>query len=185
MARGNGIARAAMSEFAIVGLGSWGLCVLERTVNRARHVNTSVRVHVIEPGQLGGGVYSAAQPDYLILNNPCGQLSLYAAPDDDEDPSLRHGTLRVGASTRATAGSGYEYEIGTDGETDSADRLPAAPADGRVPGLVLRGTCSPTHPRISRSCVTTPPHRHHARDRRSRSGTARQRHRRSASITWC
>ena len=105
-----------MSEFAIVGLGSWGLCVLERTVNRARHIDTSVRVHVIEPGQLGGGVYSVAQPDYLILNNPCGQLSLYAAPDDDEDPqyavglyewALRQGYRRVG----------YEYKVGADGQT--------------------------------------------------------------------
>ena len=48
-------------------------------------------IHVIEPGQLGGGVYSAAQPDYLILNNPCGQLSLYAAPDHDEDPAYAVG----------------------------------------------------------------------------------------------
>jgi uncharacterized NAD(P)/FAD-binding protein YdhS len=104
-----------MSEFAIVGLGSWGLCVLERTVNRARHIDTSVRVHVVEPGQLGGGVYSVAQPDYLILNNPCGQLSLYAAPYGDEDPqygvglyewALRQGYRRVG----------YEYKVGSDGE---------------------------------------------------------------------
>src|ERR1700689_1025867 len=86
-----GTAGPAMSEFAIIGLGSWGLCVLERTVNRARHVSSSIRVHVIEPGQLGGGVYSAAQPDYLVLNNPCGQLSLYATPDEDEDPAYAMG----------------------------------------------------------------------------------------------
>jgi len=113
-----------MSEFVIVGLGSWGLCVLERTVNRARRIDASVRVHVVEPGQLGGGVYSAAQPDYLILNNPCGQLSLYAAPEDDEDPgyavglyewALRQGYRRVG----------YEYKIGSAGETILAtDYLP-------------------------------------------------------------
>jgi uncharacterized NAD(P)/FAD-binding protein YdhS len=75
-----------MIEFAIVGLGSWGLCVLERSVNRARHTSASIRVHVVEPGQLGGGVYSLEQPDYLVLNNPCGQLSLYASPDGEEDP---------------------------------------------------------------------------------------------------
>ena len=38
-----------MIEMAIVGLGSWGLCVLERTVSRARRVGTPVRVHVVEP----------------------------------------------------------------------------------------------------------------------------------------
>jgi len=75
-----------MTEFAIVGLGPWGLCVLERTVSRARRISNSVRVHVVEPGQLGGGVYSKEQPDYLVLNNPCGQLSLYASADDEKPP---------------------------------------------------------------------------------------------------
>jgi uncharacterized NAD(P)/FAD-binding protein YdhS len=113
-----------MSEFAIVGLGSWGLCVLERTVNRARHTEKFVRVHVIEPGQLGGGVYSTAQPDYLILNNPCGQLSLYAAPDDDEDRAYAVG-LYEWALSRGYRRVGYEYKIGADGEAISpADYLP-------------------------------------------------------------
>lgn len=113
-----------MSEFAIVGLGSWGLCVLERAVNRARHIETSVRVHVVEPGQLGGGVYSTAQPDYLILNNPCGQLSLYAAPDHDEDPAYAVG-LYEWALAKGYRRVGYEYKIGSAGETILAtDYLP-------------------------------------------------------------
>jgi len=113
-----------MSEFAIIGLGSWGLCVLERTVSRARHVDTSVRVHVVEPGQLGGGVYSAAQPDYLILNNPCGQLSLYAAPDHDEDLQYAIG-LYEWAFQQGYRRVGYEYKVGSVGETILAtDYLP-------------------------------------------------------------
>jgi uncharacterized NAD(P)/FAD-binding protein YdhS len=113
-----------MVEFAIVGLGSWGLCVLERTVNRSRQFNGSVRVHVIEPGQLGGGVYSAAQPDYLILNNPCGQLSLYAAPDDNVDPSYAIG-LYEWVVQKGYRRHGYEYKIGHDGELIQAtDYLP-------------------------------------------------------------
>ncbi len=110
------IARATMSEFAIVGLGSWGLCVLERTVHRARQINSSVRVHVIEPGQLGGGVYSVAQPDYLILNNPCGQLSLYAAPDGDSDAPYAVGLYEWAIRTGYRR-VGYEYKIGSEGET--------------------------------------------------------------------
>jgi FAD-NAD(P)-binding len=74
-----------VTEFAIVGLGSWGISVLERTVSRARRTDTTIRVHVVQPGELGGGVYSAEQPDYLVLNNACGQLSLYASRDDGED----------------------------------------------------------------------------------------------------
>jgi uncharacterized NAD(P)/FAD-binding protein YdhS len=113
-----------MSEFAIIGLGSWGLCVLERTVNRARHIDSSVRVHVVEPGQLGGGVYSVAQPDYLILNNPCGQLSLYAAPDDDEEPQYAAG-LYEWAIQRGYRRVGYQYKVGSEGETiQPTDYLP-------------------------------------------------------------
>jgi uncharacterized NAD(P)/FAD-binding protein YdhS len=113
-----------MNEFAIVGLGSWGLCVLERTVSRARHIDTSLRVHIIEPGQLGGGVYSAAQPDYLILNNPCGQLSLYAAPDHDEDPAYAVG-LYEWAIAQGYRRVGYEYKVGESGETIApTDYLP-------------------------------------------------------------
>ena len=79
------------TEFAVIGLGSWGLCVTERVVHRARQTSRPIRLHVIEPGQLGGGVYAAAQPDYLILNVACGQLSLYASPDGDEPPPYAMG----------------------------------------------------------------------------------------------
>src|ERR1700746_187552 len=81
--RGGMYGTRPMIEMAIVGLGSWGLCVMERTVSRARRAGTPMRLHVVEPSQLGGGVYAAEQPDFLVLNNACGQLSLYAAPDGD------------------------------------------------------------------------------------------------------
>jgi hypothetical protein len=113
-----------MTEFAIVGLGSWGLCVLERTVSRARQVTTSIRLHLVEPGQLGGGVYAAEQPDYLVLNNPCGQLSLYASPDSDEDPPYALG-LYDWAVSRGYRWVGYECRIGSEGrEIQSTDYLP-------------------------------------------------------------
>ena len=59
---------------------------------------------MVEPGQLGGGVYSTGQPDYLVLNNACGQLSLHAAPDHGRPP-YAVGSARVGRRPRATAGS--------------------------------------------------------------------------------
>lgn len=97
-----------MIEIAIVGLGSWGLSVLERTVSRARATGVEARVHVVQPGAPGGGVYSASQPDYLVLNNPCGQLSLYASPDGHDreyglglyDWAVRHGYRWVGYELR-------------------------------------------------------------------------------------
>ena len=104
-----------MIEVAIVGLGSWGLCVMERTVNRARRTGKPVRLHLIEPAQLGGGVYSAEQPDFLILNNACGQLSLYAAPDGDAPPPYAVG-LHQWAMVSGYRWVGYECRIGAGGE---------------------------------------------------------------------
>jgi uncharacterized NAD(P)/FAD-binding protein YdhS len=104
-----------MIEMAIVGLGSWGLCVMERTVNRARRVGTPVRLHVVEPAQLGGGVYSAEQPDFLVLNNACGQLSLYAASDGDALPPYAVG-LHQWAMVCGYRWVGYECRIGAGGD---------------------------------------------------------------------
>ena len=78
-----------MIDVAIVGLGSWGLSVLERAVSVARsQPRSAVRLHVIEPGAPGGVQYSVDQPDYLVLNNACGQLSLYAAADHTHPDAL-------------------------------------------------------------------------------------------------
>lgn len=110
-----------MITLAIVGLGSWGLCVLERTVNRARSTDAAIRVHVVDPGPLGGGVYSVGQPDYLVLNNACGQLSLYASPDGGEDPPYAVG-LYDWALRKGYRWVGHECRIGGDG-------LPIAPTD--------------------------------------------------------
>ncbi len=73
---------AAVIEIAIIGLGPWGLCVLERIVDRVEDTGAAVRVHVVDPGTLGGGVYNVDQPDFLVLNNPCGQLSLSAVTEE-------------------------------------------------------------------------------------------------------
>ena len=113
-----------MIEFAIVGLGSWGLCVLERTVNRARQTSAQIRVHVVEPGQLGGGVYRMDQPDYLVLNNACGQLSLYAAPSEHHTPPYGIG-LQEWAVARGYRWVGYECRVNTQGTPiRSTDYLP-------------------------------------------------------------
>ena len=72
-----------MIEVGVVGLGSWGLCALERIVTGARRRGrrgAPMRVHVIEPAAPGAGVYGETQPDYLLMNNPCGQLSMYPDP---------------------------------------------------------------------------------------------------------
>ncbi len=79
-----------MLRIAIVGVGPWGLCALERVVTLARQDlprGIDVAVHVVEPGTPGSGVYDITQPDYLLLNNPCGQLTLYPFETDSDQPS--------------------------------------------------------------------------------------------------
>jgi uncharacterized NAD(P)/FAD-binding protein YdhS len=78
------------TDVAIVGLGSWGLCVLERIIGAAREEARSgkkVRIHVVEPSSPGSGVYAVDQPDYLIMNTPCGEISLYPW----EENAVAHG----------------------------------------------------------------------------------------------
>jgi hypothetical protein len=41
---------------------------------------------VIEPGTPGTGIYDTAQPDYLLLNNACGELSLYPFETESDQP---------------------------------------------------------------------------------------------------
>lgn len=111
-------------EMAIVGLGSWGMCVLERTLRRTQRTGVPVRLHVIEPGQLGGGVYAVEQPDFLVLNNACGQLSLYATPEG-EDPLPGAMGLHEWAVQRGYRWVGYECRVGQQGEPILAtDYLP-------------------------------------------------------------
>lgn len=78
-----------MQRVAIVGLGPWGVCALERLVTTARRelpAGVDVVAHVIEPGTPGSGVYDVTQPDYLLLNNPCGELSLYPFEIESDQP---------------------------------------------------------------------------------------------------
>jgi len=93
-------------RIAIVGLGPWGVCALERVVTTARRglrPGLEVEVHVIEPGTPGSGVYDVTQPDYLLMNNPCGQISLYPFASEADQP--RYG---VGLHEWAV-GQGYRW----------------------------------------------------------------------------
>ena len=79
----------ALLGIAIVGSGPWGVCALERVVTTARQElppAVDVAVHVIEPGTPGSSVYDVTQPDYLLLNNPYGELSLYPFETESDEP---------------------------------------------------------------------------------------------------
>ena len=78
-----------MTTIAVVGLGSRGLGVLERIVTLAKRGGPAagaVRVEVVDPTCTGAGVHDPAQPDYLLLNTTCSQVSMFpdAATVGDE-----------------------------------------------------------------------------------------------------
>jgi uncharacterized NAD(P)/FAD-binding protein YdhS len=81
----------------IVGLGSRGLTVLERIATlagRVEHAARRVRVEIVDPVASGVGLHAVNQPDYLLLNTICSQLSMFpeaasVGPDTEQKgPSL-------------------------------------------------------------------------------------------------
>jgi len=112
-----------MRDVAIVGMGPWGLAVLERLVSGALERGAAaprLTVHVVEPGPPGSGVYGGAQPDYLVLNTPCGQHSMYPYPS--------HAAGRLGSGFYEWAvASGYQW-VGVRCEVTTGGR-PLTPHD--------------------------------------------------------
>ena len=91
---------------AIIGLGSRGLGVLERIAALAG--DEQVAVEVIDPSATGAGVHDPGQPDYLLLNTTCGQISMF--PDRRSVGSRHRGAgahpARVGRLPRPPPGRG-------------------------------------------------------------------------------
>lgn len=80
------------SDIALLGLGPWGLAVFERIITAARRpdqIGAFTNVHVVEPGVPGVGAFAIDEPDYLILNTPCGWHSASPFPDDHGSDSER------------------------------------------------------------------------------------------------
>jgi len=97
-----------VTEIAIVGLGPWGLSAFERLLNGlGTRVRPDATVHVVEPGGAGSGAYSVEQPDFFILNTPCGQHVMHPFPEQSCLPSFyewvrTHGYCWVGDRCRVT-----------------------------------------------------------------------------------
>jgi uncharacterized NAD(P)/FAD-binding protein YdhS len=114
------------TSVAVIGLGSRGLSVLERIVTLARLAGPAggrVRVEVIDPNCTGAGVHDAGQPDYLLLNTTCSQVSMY--PDAHS----------VGADVDRPGPSLYDWvtgrglRMGEDGYTVGRSGRPIRPTD--------------------------------------------------------
>ena len=63
---------------AIIGCGPRGLGLLERLISVAAAGGQTIDVPVVEPGDLGVGMHQTDQPDYLLLNTVCSQLTAFS-----------------------------------------------------------------------------------------------------------
>jgi uncharacterized NAD(P)/FAD-binding protein YdhS len=92
----------APRSVAIIGLGSRGLGVLERLLALAEQSGARLRIELIDPVGDGAGVHSKSQPDYLLLNTICSQVSMF--PDEHS----------VGDTVRLTGPTLHEWVLARD-----------------------------------------------------------------------
>jgi hypothetical protein len=93
---------SAPRSVAIIGLGSRGLGVLERLLALAEQSGEQLRIELIDPAGDGAGVHSTTQPDYLLLNTICSQVSMF--PDEHS----------VGDTVRLTGPTLHEWVLARD-----------------------------------------------------------------------
>ncbi|MFC0861843.1 FAD/NAD(P)-binding protein [Sphaerimonospora cavernae] len=121
-----------MTRIAIVGVGSRGLGVLERLVNWHLAAGPAgplapVVVHLVEPRPPGPGLHSSDQPEYLLLNTVCSQLTAFAdermvsGPTPLSGPSL-YDWCR--SHDLCLAADGYTVREGVGREIQPNDFLP-------------------------------------------------------------
>lgn len=121
---------------AIVGLGSRGLSVLERIVTLADLAGAgrapggvtdgalrTVRVELIDPTCSGAGVHEPRQPDYLLLNTTCSQVSMFP------DPLSVEGRVGVPGPSLYEWVTGRGLRIAEDGFTVGTEGRPIRPTD--------------------------------------------------------
>ena len=80
-------------RIAIVGMGAWGLCVLDRFIAQARRLPATRQLvlHLVEPNLPGPGVHAEQQPDYLLLNTVCGQVCIFGERGFSDDAGIEQG----------------------------------------------------------------------------------------------
>jgi hypothetical protein len=79
-------------NIAIIGLGPRGLSVLERCLKFASLVEYQLNISIIEESELLGiGIHSPIQPDYLLLNTVCSQLSMFPGKIGNDRQIYRDG----------------------------------------------------------------------------------------------
>ena len=108
---------------AIVGLGSRGLSVLERLLALAEQAGVRLRIELIDPVGDGAGVHPVSQPDYLLLNTICSQVSMFPDRHSVSD------TVRLGGPSLYEWAAERNLRIAADGFSVGPTGRPIEPWD--------------------------------------------------------
>ncbi|MFH9425148.1 FAD/NAD(P)-binding protein [Streptomyces sp. NPDC017529] len=101
---------------AVIGVGPRGLGVLERLVSRCAARPLPVTVHLVDPRPPGPGFHLADQPDHLLLNTVCTQVTAFADERMVDGPAMTKGpSLHEWCRSR-------DLRLGDDGHTVRAGR---------------------------------------------------------------
>ncbi|MGW7489057.1 FAD/NAD(P)-binding protein [Streptomyces sp. NPDC054786] len=112
---------------AIVGAGSRGLGIFERLVAHCLDRPAPLTVHLIDPQPFGAGFHLPGQPDHLLLNTVCAQLTAFADADMVDGPVPLSGpSLHAWCRQRdlRLADDGYTVRAGEGREIRPNDFLP-------------------------------------------------------------
>ncbi|WP_241740891.1 FAD/NAD(P)-binding protein [Streptomyces sp. L2] len=77
----------APASVVIIGAGSRGLGLLERLISHTLAHPFPLVVHLVDPGLPGPGFHRADDPDHLLLNTVCAQLTAFADTDMVDGPA--------------------------------------------------------------------------------------------------
>ncbi|GAA2326121.1 hypothetical protein Scani_43060 [Streptomyces caniferus] len=114
-------------SLAIVGAGSRGLGLVERLVAHCLERPVPLTVHLIDPQPFGAGFHLPGQPDHLLLNTVCAQLTAFADADMVDGPVPVSGpSLHAWCRQRdlRLADDGYTVRAGEGREIRPNDFLP-------------------------------------------------------------
>jgi len=92
-------------RIAVIGVGPRGLSAVERIVSLSRLGGPPVELFLVEPGELGVGIHRPEQPDYLLLNTICSQLTVFSDRVMVPGAPVTQGPARVAHPVRAPGGS--------------------------------------------------------------------------------
>ncbi|MEU7476808.1 FAD/NAD(P)-binding protein [Lentzea sp. NPDC042327] len=73
-------------RIAVVGSGPRGLAVLERLVARMNEQAPAVpvTVYLVDAVEVGcGRIWQSGQPEWFLMNTPCGEVTMFSGPPDE------------------------------------------------------------------------------------------------------